>query len=213
MTGLLLFFAALSIFPLRPNAPFNLKKRISSPPFSLCLSKLFKYTLISGFIDLPAYAAAAVRSRQVAALFGPTLIFESFFPLLPLLSLPPPPLIALPSFVDSNLNSLPLSDLNSESIPFLSSLPRGGRCPSAPRRAMCGALKTRQGCLRAKTSRCGRSGRLVAHVGLHRRTADAAEVAAVSVQGQRLVLVVAATHPGRRLGRWLMCRRTRQSQL
>jgi hypothetical protein len=26
MTGLLLFFAALSIFPLRPNAPINLKK-------------------------------------------------------------------------------------------------------------------------------------------------------------------------------------------
>ena len=73
------------------------------------------YSLISGFIDLPAYAAVAVRSRQVAEV-----IFESFVPLLPLLSLPPPPLIALPLFVDSNSNSLPLSILNSESIPFLS---------------------------------------------------------------------------------------------
>ena len=186
---------------------------ISSPPFSLCLSKLFKYTLISGFIDLPAYAAAAIRSRQVAALFGPTLIFESFVPLLPLLSLPPPPPIALPSFVDSNSNSLPLSILNSESILFSSFLATRGRRPSAPRRAMCGALKTRRGCLRAKTSRRGRSGHLVAHVGRHRRTADAAEVVAVSVQGQRRVLVLAATHPGRQRGRWLMCRRTRRSQL
>ncbi len=42
------------------------------------------YALISGIIDLPAYAAAAVLSRQVAALFGPSLIFESFVPLLPL---------------------------------------------------------------------------------------------------------------------------------
>ena len=80
------------------------------------------YALISGFMDLPAYAAAAVRSRRVATLFGPTLIFESFVPLLPLLPLPPPPPIALPSFVDSNSNSPPLSILNYESIPF--SLPR-----------------------------------------------------------------------------------------
>ena len=75
------------------------------------------YALISGFMDLPAYAATAVRSRRVATLFGPTLTFESFVPLLPLLSLPPPPLIALPLFVDSNSNSLPLSIL-----PFSSSL-------------------------------------------------------------------------------------------
>ena len=53
---------------------------------------------------------------------------------------------------------------------------------------MCGALKTRQGCLRATTSRRGRSGRLVAHDGRHRRTADAADVVAVSGRGQRLVL-------------------------
>jgi hypothetical protein len=33
MTGLLLFFAALSIFPLRPVAPFNLKKMNIFPPF------------------------------------------------------------------------------------------------------------------------------------------------------------------------------------
>ena len=96
---------------------------------------------------------------------------------------------------------------------FCPSTPRGGRRPSAPRRAMCGALKTRQGCLRATTSRRGRSGRLLAHVGRHRRTADAANVVAVSGQGQRLVLVVAATHPGRQRWRWLMCRRTHGSQL
>jgi hypothetical protein len=66
MTGLLLFFASLlSIFPLRPDAPFNLKKRISSPPsLSVSLNHLcMQYALISGFINLPAYATAAVRSR------------------------------------------------------------------------------------------------------------------------------------------------------
>jgi hypothetical protein len=179
------FFAALSIFPLRPVAPFNLKKWISSPP-----SKSFMYALISGFINLPAYAAAAVRSRRVAALFGPTLIFELFVPLLPLLPLPPPPPppIALPSFVESNLNSLPLSILNSGASHFRPSLPRGGRRPSAPRHAMCGALKTRQGCLQATMLRRGRSGRLVAHDGRHRQTADAADIVAVSGRGQRLVL-------------------------
>ena len=147
------------------------------------------YPLISGFMDLPAYAAAAVRSRRVATLFGPTLIFESFVPLLPLLPLPPPPPIALPSLVDSNSNSLPLSILNSGASHFRPSSPRGGRRPSAPRRrAMCGALKTRRGCLRATMSRRGRSGRLVAHDGRHRQTADAADVVAVSGRGQRLVL-------------------------
>jgi hypothetical protein len=146
------------------------------------------YALISGFIDLPAYAAAAVRSRQVAALFGPTLIFELFVPLLPLLPLPPPPPIALPSFVESNSNSLPLSILNSGASHFRPSLPRGGRRPSAPRHAMCGALKTRQGCLQATMLRRGRSGCLVAHDGRHRQTADAANIVAVSSRGQRLVL-------------------------
>jgi hypothetical protein len=146
------------------------------------------YALISGFINLPAYAAAAVRSRRVAALFGPTLIFELFVPLLPLLPLPPPPPIALPSFVESNSNSLPLSILNSGASHFRPSLPRGGRRPSAPRHAMCGALKTRQGCLQATMLRRGRSGRLVAHDGRHRQTADAADIVAVSGRGQRLVL-------------------------
>ena len=148
------------------------------------------YALISGFINLPAYAAAAVRSRRVAALFGPTLIFELFVPLLPLLPLPPPPPppIALPSFVESNSNSLPLSILNSGASHFRPSLPRGGCRPSAPRHAMCGALKTRQGCLQATMLRRGRSGRLVAHDGRHRQTADAADIVAVSGRGQRLVL-------------------------
>ncbi len=46
---------------------------------------------------------------------------------------------------------------------FRPSSPRGGRRPSAPRCAMCGALNSRRGHLRATTSRRGRSGRLVAH--------------------------------------------------
>jgi hypothetical protein len=95
------------------------------------------YALISGFIDLPAYAVSVVQSRRVAALFGPTIIFESFvplLPLLPLLPLPPPLPIALPSFVNSNSNSLPLSILNSESIPFLSFL--------ATRRTLSVCIKT-----------------------------------------------------------------------
>ena len=87
------------------------------------------------------------------------------------------------------LHSLPLSILNSGASHFHPSSPRGGRRPSAPRRrAMCGALKTRRGCLRATMSRRGRSGRLVAHDGRHRQTADAADVVAVSGRGQRLVL-------------------------
>ncbi len=102
-----------------------------------------------------------VRSRRVAALFGPTPSSSNCSSL----------------FSHYHRHHRSHSHRSSilirtrcccqSSIPrasrFRPSSPRGGRCPSAPRRAMCGALNTRRGCLRATKSRRGRSGRLVPH--------------------------------------------------
>ena len=62
MTGLLLFFAALSIFLLRPDTPFNLKKGyLPHPSLSVSLNHLCVHSVC---INLRIYRCPRLRLRR-----------------------------------------------------------------------------------------------------------------------------------------------------
>ena len=129
MTGLLLFFAALSIFPLHPNTdllvspptPLPQSDPVESPPSSDRPSSLKRLSPFSPFFHYHRHRQSPSRCSSI--------------------------------LIQTHCHcqfSIPRASR------FLPSSPQGGCRPSAPRRAMCGALKTRRGCLRARTSRRGR---------------------------------------------------------